>query len=238
MISIDPTLVGRSLYLRPSMNKFDSGSLTLDIATSFSRPLLAYLNRPLIKILEDLQVEPEHLLKLQDNAVKELERARSSILGAATLLDRNGLATSSKLFTILRRLRKVLGIDLKTSATCRNGLSDTFVESCISLAVTCALKNLKFKARIPLPDCWNLVGIADESGYLEEKEIYAAIKRKGEKTIYLEGPICISRSPCVFPGDVQTVHAVGKLPDGVGLKMRDNTNCVVFSVKGDRSLPR
>lgn len=220
------------------MIKFEGPSLTLDIANSFPRPLLAYLNRPLIKILEDLKIKPDIFLKLQNDAVKEVENARISILGAATLLDRNSLGTASHLSTTLRLLKRLLGIDFKlnsnrnTGSTSQKFIEDSFLDSCISLTVTHALKVLKFKARIPLPNCWTLVGIADESNYLKETEIYAAIKRKGEKTIYLEGWITISRSPCVHPGDVQRVWAVGKLPEGVALEMRENTNCVVFSVQG------
>ncbi|KAL8279909.1 hypothetical protein RQP46_007759 [Phenoliferia psychrophenolica] len=87
------------------------------------------------------------------------------------------------------------------------------------------------RGRIPIQDGYTLVGIADEDQYLGENEIYACIKRKGKKTIYLEGDICISRSPTIHPGDVRMVHAVGRLPPGSAPFTEYQTNAVVFSTK-------
>ncbi|KAF8213688.1 RNA dependent RNA polymerase-domain-containing protein [Mycena galopus ATCC 62051] len=49
----NPDLPGKTLFFRPSQTKFEAGNIrTLDIAATSSRPILAYLNRPLIALLE------------------------------------------------------------------------------------------------------------------------------------------------------------------------------------------
>lgn len=58
-----------------------------------------------------------------------------------------------------------------------------------------------------------------------------------EERIYLEGPVAISRSPTMHPGDVQVARAVGEIPEGWAPHISLLKNCVVFSSKGSRSLP-
>lgn len=203
MIVVDPTLAGKVLCLRPTMQKFDApDSLTLDIALAFDHPLPAYLNRPLIKILEDLGVPAEAMLKLQRNAVGTVEASTRSVRGAALLLEQTGLGASAHLVATLYRIRRILGVDVAPSEL------DPFLAACVDLAVTDALRGLKFRARIPLPGSFTLVGVADEDGCLEEGEVFACVKRAGQEDLYLEGLITISRSPTIHPGDVQ----VGSLP--------------------------
>lgn len=59
----------------------------LDIASAFTRPLSAYLNRPLIKILEDLGIRKEVFLKLQDAMLKDLRNPTGSWELACRILD-------------------------------------------------------------------------------------------------------------------------------------------------------
>ena len=53
-----------------------------------------------------------------------------------------------------------------------------------------------------------------------------------QTTVYLEGPVLISRSPVIHPGDVQVVKAVGKPPENSPLALGGLVNCVVFSCEG------
>ncbi|KAK4703609.1 proteasome activator subunit 4, partial [Phenoliferia sp. Uapishka_3] len=212
MLAVDERLSGRKICIRPSMEKFDAlDSLTLDVAGAFTKPLPAFLNRPLIKILEDLGVNPEIFLDLQLRAISTVQAAKTSPLDAAFLLERNGFS-SSHLPKILRQLNS-LGL---------NALEEPFVKDCIDLAISHALRDLKYRARIPVPDAWTLVGIADEDGYLQENEIYACIKRRGQTTIYLEGDICISRSPTIHPGDVR----LNSIPADVAAGSRSLPSCL------------
>ncbi|BGP17969.1 hypothetical protein JCM10213v2_006017 [Rhodosporidiobolus nylandii] len=229
MLSIDPLLRGKVICLRPSQVKFASENRTLDIAEVYDGPRPCYLNRPLIKTLEDLGVEPDVLLDLQTEAAEAIGDARSSFGKAASMLERVGLGHAAHLSSTLHNLASLLNSPASDV--------DPFLNACVDVAIADALRSLKFKARIPVPDSYTLVGVADEDGYLNEGEIYACIHAKGKSTVYISGEVCISRSPTIHPGDVQVVRAVGALPPGVAPRLQGLTNCVVFSTKGARSLP-
>ncbi|POV96410.1 hypothetical protein PSHT_15155 [Puccinia striiformis] len=196
MLSIDPTLPGEIVRLRPSMSKFDADSYTLDIASSFRRPLPSFLNRPLIKILEDLKIPSHVFMSAQRNTIQSIERSRGSFHQSAKLMQKAGL----------------------------------------DLAIIECLRDLKYRARIPLEGSYTLVGVADEESRLQEGEIYACVQEKGKARKYLSGRIAISRSPSIHPGDVQVVHAIGR-PPPASEKLGALVNCVVFPVLGKRSLP-
>jgi len=66
MISLDSRLTGESVFLRPSMIKFEgSTSMDIELCGSNLRPLPMYLNRQVIKILEDIGVKDSWFLDLQ-----------------------------------------------------------------------------------------------------------------------------------------------------------------------------
>lgn len=79
-----------------------------------------------------------------------------------------------------------------------------------------------------------LLGIMDETGYLEEGEIFCTVSSEEKGTHILTGSIVVTRSPALHPGDIQCVSAV-KIPAGSPLTAL--RNCVVFSSKGSRDLP-
>lgn len=95
------------------------------------------------------------------------------------------------------------------------------------------LREFKYSARIPLPGCYNLVGVPDLGGKLEEDQIYVAI-RENEEVTYLEGRVAVTRSPTLDAGDVRILRAVGKLPPSYRISALHN--CVVFSTKGERAI--
>ncbi|GAA5902596.1 hypothetical protein JCM6882_009327 [Rhodosporidiobolus microsporus] len=123
---------------------------------------------------------------------------------------------------------------MKQDSTASAAFSNPFVAACLNSCVVHALREMKHGARIPLPaGCFNLVGVLDISGCLEEGEIFARVERDGE-TIFVEGAVAISRSPTNHPGDLRLVRGIGNKVDK---RIRGLVNCVVFSSKGDRSLP-
>lgn len=205
MVSVDGTLRGRRLCIRPSMEKFEAPhSLTLDIAQAFDRPLPAFLNRPLIQILEDLGSDASAVMAIQRRAVEDVESARSSLLKAANLLERNGLGSAARAPSTLRRISRLLGSDNLGAWV------DPFASFWIDLGIVDALSSIKFKARIPV-EGHTLVGVPDEDGVLGEGEIFACIRKPGQADEYLSGDICISRSPTIHPGDVQVSSAFAPL---------------------------
>jgi hypothetical protein len=100
------------------------------------------------------------------------------------------------------------------------------------------LRDLKHHARIPVPEGYTLVGVADFHGYLREGEVFACASIPETNSIhYLEGLVLISRSPAIHPGDVQVVRAIGPPPLGSPFEKESLVNTVVFSVNGTRPLP-
>ncbi|KAL0580309.1 hypothetical protein V5O48_001726 [Marasmius crinis-equi] len=229
MLSIDYKLQGMVLSLRPSMIKFQApNSRQIEIARAFDRPGMYYLNRPFIMLLEGLGVPYTTFEKYQDRAVKQAQDATKTLEGAARMLETSGLGTSYRLPSVLLALSR-LGID--------NLAWDSFYKKMMQYAVHHVLRTLKNHARIPIPKAWNLVGVADVHRFLEPNQIFACVKPVDSSMIYLEGPILISRSPTIHPGDVQIVHAIGRPPEGSCFYHEPLPNTVVFSVKGDRPLP-
>ncbi|KAF8507372.1 RdRP-domain-containing protein [Hysterangium stoloniferum] len=235
VISVDPTLSGLQLGLRPSMIKFESiHHNDVEIARSFDKPIKFFLNRPLIMILAGLGVGERIFLQLQKNAVQQTEQATRSLKSSAELLETHGMGASFALTSTFLNLRK-LGISLDPTAT-TVGFRDVFVDRCLKFAVHHVLRELKFKARIPVPECWKLVGVVDVHNILRPHEIYACIIRgEGSRPEYLKGRILVSKSPTIHPGDVQIAEAIGE--PKASSPLRHLVNCLVFSQRGDRPLP-
>ena len=108
LVSIDATLGGKVVHLRPSMTKFDAKALTLDICGDNPRRLPAFLNRPLIKLLEDLGVAPSVFFDLQQSTLDEIEQSKKSFHVGSKYVEELGLAQASKLAQTLRLLAQRL----------------------------------------------------------------------------------------------------------------------------------
>ncbi|KAF8760968.1 RdRP protein [Rhizoctonia solani] len=230
MLAIDHRLEGSVICVRKSMDKFDSPSLDVEVARAFDRPGRCFLNRPLIMILETAnRVQTDIFLALQHRAVRDTRQSMRCFDTVAELLEMHGLGASFKLPSLFTRLQNI-GIEAEYC----NSLG---IKTILKNAETDILRELKHRARIPVPESWKLVGIADEFGFLEEGEVYACLRDKNQGPIYLEGPYLITRSPAIHPGDVQVVRAIGRPPTGSPFDKEPLPNTVVFSCKGQRSLP-
>ena len=136
MISLDSTLKGDALCLRPSMIKFE-GALehNIEICGAGHRPLPMYLNRQLIKILEDLGVPARVFLGLQAAAVEKLRMTTESPVNAANFLQRNEVGKAAKLSWLIRKL-----VDLDIIFN-----DDDFLRNTLELAVLVQLRELKHR---------------------------------------------------------------------------------------------
>ncbi|XP_006461307.1 RNA-dependent RNA polymerase [Agaricus bisporus var. bisporus H97] len=230
MLSVDYKLKGsRSFAVRPSMIKFDAPEAKeIEIVRGIKNPTPYYFNRPLIMLLEGLGVNYDVLQHFQDKAVAKTQDATRALQDAIILLENHGLGSSFRLASTMQNIIK-LGIDALQS--------DAFYGRLLRVAVYHALRDLKNNARIPIPDAWTLVGVADEHNFLGKNEIFACIKKSDGEMIYLEGHVLVSRSPCIHPGDVQVVSAIGKPPKGSCFEVQSLQNTVVFSTKGIRPIP-
>ncbi|KAG8870576.1 hypothetical protein FRC20_011669 [Serendipita sp. 405] len=229
----------RHIAIRPSMSKFESTDSVVEVSKAFDRPMDTFLNRPLVMLLETLGVPLKPLMELQRQALDRTEEKSWSCPTMAQLLEESGLGGAFALPSIFTHLSPRPGeVDITQRSGDPPSSMVAFLQRVIRFSVNHILWEIKYKARIKVPDAWTLVGVADEHDYLREGEIYACIRKLDGEIIYIEGPVLISRSPTVHPGDARMVRAIGRPPhfgSGVGLSLL--FNCVVFSCRGKRSLP-
>ena len=226
MISLDTRLPGDMLLLRPSMIKFTGSDATdIEICGAAHRPLPFVLNRQLIKIMEDLGVKGKVFLDLQAEAVEQLRSTTLSPVNAASFLQRNLIGKAAQVSWLIRKLD---GLGLSFEA-------DAFLRDTVQMAVLVQLRELKHRSRIPVKLAVTLYGIMDETGILNEGEIYCVRETEEEgRSVIIGRNIIITRSPALHPGDIQLVTAVDVPKDS---PLRALHNCVVFSQKGQRDLP-
>ena len=149
VLSLDTSLQGLTVRLRPSMIKFEGTSVSdIEICGSALKPLPMFLNRQVIKILEDLGVEHDAFLALQTAAVDELRSTTLSADNAAAFLTRNHIGMATRLPWLVRKLKR---IGLLFS-------NDDLLKNTLELAVLAQLRELKYRARIPVKHGVTLYG--------------------------------------------------------------------------------
>ncbi|KAM0132168.1 hypothetical protein ACHAP3_006606 [Botrytis cinerea] len=225
MISLDSRLPGVQLRLRESMIKFEgSTSNDLEICGGAYKPLPMYLNRQFIKILEDLGVEPEYFMRLQAKEVSRLREITASAYNASTFLQSKRVGDVVLLPQLIEHC-SALDLDFR---------NDLFLRDILEMTVLIELRTLKHKARIPVERGYHLHGIMDETGILEEGEIYCCWIEDGKRTTLVGSNVVITRAPALHPGDIQLANAVNVPSDS---PLNRLYNCVCFSQKGARDLP-
>ena len=119
--------------------------------------------------LEDRGVERETFMDLQERAKADVYHSRDSLKNFLKLLQDHGLGYKFHLSFILEQLIK-LKLDFKAS-TDKKAIKSAFVERLLRFSIHHSLREVKFKARIPVPDSYQLVGVADEGrAYIKEGE--------------------------------------------------------------------
>ena len=229
VVSLDSRLVGDQFCLRPSMIKF-RGSSDRKIEICHSATWLPmYLNRPLIKVLEDIGVAESTFMTLQKDAIEELRQSTTSVANAANFLKRQRIAsTAIRLPWVIESLKN-LGFNFR---------DDHFLEQAFELSLITSLRSLKHKARIPVKKGMTLIGVMDETGYLQEGQIYVTVQSRDQSVSEsISGRVLITRSPVHHPGDVQMALAIGTDELPLDSPLRALHNCVVFSQRGTRDMP-
>lgn len=226
-LCVNANLPGRRIVLRRSMIKFLTVPTMrmIEVAAVFNKPAPFYLNRPLIMLLEGLKLKGgyEILKTLQDGVIQETRESMQSFATAARLLDRHGLGAGYKLSSVCQGIAKLSVQDPRNS----------FLRDALEAANHHILRDLRFRAHIPVPDGYTLVGVADPYDYLPEGEVYVCLTTPGGgEANFLEGRIMIARSPVAHPGDVQVARAVGRPPRGTPFDRTPLKNALVFSTKG------
>lgn len=226
MISLDSSVSGNALMLRESMVKFQAlESHEIEICGAGINPLSLILNRQNIKILEDLGVGNHAFLDLQTEELSRLRPALQSPIHTAEYIAGGHIAKTIRLPWLIGTLYHLR----------LHFVNDAFLRQAVELTVLAQLHDLKYRGRIPVKGGVTLYGVMDETGYLKENQIYCPMgSDPGGIQMLVARGVVITRSPALYPGDVQLVDAVEVPKDS---PLRRLHNCVVFSQKGDRDLP-
>ncbi|KAF4624670.1 hypothetical protein G7Y89_g13499 [Cudoniella acicularis] len=226
MLSLDSRLEGDHMFLRPSMIKFEgSNSMDIELCGANYKPLPMYLNRQLIKILEDMGVEHEWFLKLQETEVERLRETTESPSNASDFLRSHSVGESVHLPWLIKKLHS-FGLDFR---------EDRFLWDVLQMSVMMELRVLKHRTRIPVKNGHTLYGILDETGILEEGQAFCIFDNdKGKRSVVVGKNLIITRSPALHPGDIQLVECVSVPKDS---PLHSLSNCICFSQKGKRDLP-
>ena len=115
---------------------------TLEICSATVRPLPMYLNRPLIKILEDLGVPDTAFINRLDGALSEIRETATLPFMAASFLERNGVGVRD--VGLPRLIKMLANIDI-------DFMEDPFLRQAYELAVVSVLRDIKYRARIEIP---------------------------------------------------------------------------------------
>lgn len=225
VVARDPSLEGEQLYVRPSMTKFYSIEPNhLEICGIADKPLPLFLNRSLIKILEDLGVPAQNILKLADQTMKDLLKHLTSPINIANFLESERIADAAGFPRLIQHLDDIQ-ITLE---------DDRFLQAVVELAAIVRLRELKYKGRIPVDKGMKLMGVMDHTGTLRHDEIYCPwVDSNGHRQVFL-GQVAVTRSPTNHPGDVQIARSVD-VP--LNSPLRELHNLVFFSQYGERDLP-
>jgi hypothetical protein len=231
VLALDTRLQGSQIHLRKSMIKFRSNDTEweLAVAKADTVPGVCFLNRPLIALLESLDVPFESFQKLQNEALLRIEKASRTPQDAGRLLHETGLGISTRISSTFNSLCKDFGLQMDDL------MAIPFLRDVVRTALFHSLRSIKYKARIPVPEAYTLMGVVDETNTLKEDEVYACLRGASGERRALKGRLLVSRSPTLHPGDVQMAAGIGQVAQTSPLYAL--TNCLVFSQQGARPLP-
>ena len=117
--------------------------------------------------LEDRGVDKETFIELQEKAKTLIYHSENSLEHFSQLLKKYHLGGNFHLKPILEQLSK-LGLDFKVGAD-KKAIGGAFFERLLRYSMNHCLREVKFKARIPVPNSYQLVGVADEGqAYIKE----------------------------------------------------------------------
>lgn len=227
MVALDSRLKGKKLCLRSNMIKFPTKfTWNLEICGAAFKPLPMVLNRQFIKLFEDLGIESHVFMDLQNRFKDTLTQMTTSAVNTANWLETIECSGATKLPSLIRYIGQI-GLDYRV---------DPFLYSIVEMAVVAKLRDVKYKGRIPVEKGMTLYGIMDETGYLKEREIYVVTEKApmGGRRVLIQQRVVVTRSPALYPGDIQIVSAVDVPEDSPLAQLR---NVVVFSQHGSRDIP-
>jgi RNA-dependent RNA polymerase len=238
MVSVDTRLEGDVICVRPSMEKFLAPNHVAFEVVGWSRPLAAHLNKQIIQILSALGLPDKNLVDVQTAA---FERIAASTFPSAFRSEEERTQRINELERAWGSRVKKDSLEARAIEMLRCGFNpskEPFLKSVLTSIALRSLQDIHSMARIPIVNGRYAIGIMDEYGVLEPGQVYFAaspVHGAFDASTALPhvhtGTLCVSRSPCLHPGDARFVTAVD-VPELAHLK-----DVIVFPQKGARPIP-
>ncbi|GAN07814.1 RNA-dependent RNA polymerase 1 [Mucor ambiguus] len=223
VLTIDERLANTKIkvQLRPSQIKFESKHLTLEVIRT-STYIHGYLNRQVITLLSSLGIKDQVFMEFMNEMLQDVDRLFSRPEEAVRVLLGNVDEAGTALFMV----------PLIRAGFLERG--DPYIKNLLNLFRVNILKDLKKKAKIVVPQGAYLLGVMDETGTLEEGEVFVQFHDTSgmkSKQQLITGNVVVFRNPCFHPGDVRIVKAVDRE------ELHYLVDVIVFSSKGMRDIP-
>jgi hypothetical protein len=184
---------GFGLYLRPSMNKFDSNNRSIDIVRVSSIPSAGFLNRQIILLLSSLGIKDEVFLSMQKEMLNRLRTLTADHRKASAFLSDLDESSGNGYHAFLIEYLKRFGEQI-----------DPFARQILKALQAFFVKELRIKARIFVDNTWSLFGVIDETRTLKYGEVFVQIEKRNKSgnlfSKIITGPVVATRNPCFHPG--------------------------------------
>ena len=135
-------------------------------------------------LLEDVGARKESFLSLQNLAVERARTIDDSISKFNDVLASHTLGSGYRLRHIMESLQRY-NMDFKSEGRRTVSMDNPFFSQLRQVAMNDVLRDIKHHAKIPIPDSYLLVGVADE-GPVYEAAGYTNIFKLNEFEIYGE----------------------------------------------------
>lgn len=132
----------------------------------------------MVMILEDRGVKKESFMTLQEAAVADARTIDDSLIKFQSLLKKHQLGGSYRLESLVSRVMGI-GLDIGPGNP-EQRIENPFWSRLRHFAMTHVLRDIKHGARIPIPQSYHLVGVADEGP--------AYVGQSGFENVYTLGP--------------------------------------------------
>ncbi|CAF1199655.1 unnamed protein product [Adineta ricciae] len=214
-----PDLADRGILVqyRPSQEKFTATNNVLEVV-KHSSSSMAFLNRQVIVLLENMGVPKEIFLKLQNKTRLNISMSLLANKSAQRTLEQNVRSYDWE------RMRKS-GLNLT---------KEPFARSLLLMLAQERLRKLKEKshAQIPLSDGRMLFGTVDETNSLKYGQVFIQLRNlDGQRQIIRDRQILVTKNPAHFPGDIRILQAVDRPA------LHHLWECIVFPAEGERPHP-
>lgn len=213
------------MVLRQSMIKYccEQAAEDLDIL-DYNRFHRGFINRQIILLLSTLGVPDAAFLRCQQAFVEQLQNATFK---DCSIFRSCGVEIGDDVFKVEPvedLVRAIVNLGLRLE-------EEPFVLGVLSAIKRKGMEVLIAKANFVPADSARLIGVLDEYGLLQENEIFVSYKPDQDSKDFLvlaQDKVVITRNPCLHPGDVRVVRAVGSEEIIARMKDRDSAKLALW----------